>query len=109
MQLLQSWTSCDHAKTVLSRTLEGASDSVHGAVCGHSSCATETGARAVSALGLPVMPVMAAMKGFLAGFFRIFRAPPVVQELSASFWSPRWRRVLFHRGLLCTIHRTLLT
>ena len=29
-------------------------------------------------------------------FFALF---PVVPELSASFWSPRWRRVLRHRGL----------
>ena len=34
-------------------------------------------------------------------FCVIFRAPPVVPELSASFWSPRWWRVLRHRGLPC--------
>ena len=33
-------------------------------------------------------------------FFRIFRAPPNRLELSAIFRSPRWRRVLCHRGLL---------
>ena len=38
-------------------------------------------------------------RGFSA-FLAIFRAPPVVPELSASFRSPRWRRVLRRRGLL---------
>ena len=59
---------CDRAETVLSRTLKGASDSVHRALWGHSSCATETGARAVSALGLPVMADVAAMKVFFLVF-----------------------------------------
>ena len=44
--------------------------------------------------------------GGFDAFFELFR---IVPELSASFWSPRWRRVLCHRGLPCTIHRTLLT
>ena len=39
-------------------------------------------------------------EGFFDAFCVIFRAPPVVPELSASFRSPRWRRVLCHRGLL---------
>ena len=63
-------------------------------VFGHSCCATETGTHAFSSGGY----------GGDEGFFRPFRAffalVQVVLELSASFRSPRWRRVLCHRGLL---------
>ena len=38
--------------------------------------------------------------GFFGGFSAFFALLWVVPELSASFWSPRWRRVLCHRGLL---------
>ena len=41
--------------------------------------------------------------GFFDAFCVIFRAPPVVPELSASFRSPRWRRVLCRRGLPCQL------
>ena len=45
-------------------------------------------------------------RGFSA-FQAIFRAPPGL-ELSASFQSPRWRRVLFHRGLLHNLSSAML-
>ena len=38
-------------------------------------------------------------EGIFDAFCVIFRAPPVVPELSASFWSPRWPTVVGHRGL----------
>ena len=38
-------------------------------------------------------------EGFLGGSDAFFALLRVVLELSASFWSPRWRRVLCHRGL----------
>ena len=50
-----------------------------------------------------------AVDGFFRGFSAFFALLRVVPELSASFRSPRWRRVLCHRDLRCTIHRTLLT
>ena len=37
---------------------------------------------------------------FFGGSDAFFALLQVVPELSASFWSPRWRRVLCHRGLL---------
>ena len=42
-------------------------------------------------------------EGVFDAFCVIFRAPLVVPELSASFWSPRWRRVLRRRGLPCQL------
>ena len=41
--------------------------------------------------------------GFFGGFSAFFALLRVIPELSASFRSPRWRRVLCHRGLPCTI------
>ena len=55
----------------------GATDSVHRLIWWTSQFAQ----RQVSQLG--------AMMGFFDAFCVIFRAPPVVPELSASFWSPR--------------------
>ena len=63
-------------------------------VRGHSYCATETGTM------FSAVAVMAAMKGFLGLFIPFFALLQVAPELSASFRSPRWRRVLCHRGLL---------
>ena len=47
--------------------------------------------------------LMAAMKGFFDAFCVIFRAPPVVPELSASFRSPRAFTPVSARGLLHNI------
>ena len=43
---------------------------------------------------------MAAMKGVFGGSDAFFALLQVVPEWSSSFRSPRWRRVLCHRGLL---------
>ena len=66
---------------------EGASDSVHRQSLWTFQLATETG-------------TLSAGRVFWASFLAIFRAPPGCLELSACFRSPRWRRVLCHRGLL---------
>ena len=50
-----------------------------------------------------LLAVLWRWEGFLGGsdaFFALFR---VIPELSASFWSPRWRRVLCHRGFPCQL------
>ena len=65
---------------------EGASDSVHRQSQWTFQFSTETG-------------TFSAGYGGDEGFFRLFYAPPGRLELSASFRSPRWRRVLCHRGL----------
>ena len=57
---------------------------------------------------MAVCMAMERLMGF-SRIFRIFCAPPSCPGECASFRSPRWRRVLCHRGLPCTIHRTLLT
>ena len=41
--------------------------------------------------------------GVFGGFSAFFALLRIVPELSAIFRSPRWRRVLCHRGLPCTI------
>ena len=79
-----------------------ASDSVHCQSRGQTSCATGHGTR------LSAMVVYVAMSGFFDAFCVIFRAPPVVPELSASFWSPRRRRVLRCRGLPCQFMTVVL-
>ena len=47
--------------------------------------------------------------GVFGGFSAFFALLRIVPELSASFWSPRWRRVLCHRGLPSQLARTLST
>ena len=46
-----------------------------------------------------LLAVIWRWEGFLGGSDAFFALLRVVPELSASFWSPRWRRVLCHRGL----------
>ena len=83
---------CDHAETFCCDSGD-ASDSVHRRSQWTSCCATETGPQLPAVLG------MAAVKGFFGGFSTFFALLRIVPELSASFWSPRWR----NRGLPCTI------
>ena len=64
---------------VIMRDSGSAPDSVHRGYGGHSSSQQR------QVLDLPV----AAMMGLFDAFCVIFRAPPVVPELSASFSSPR--------------------
>ena len=93
---------CDHAVTLCVATVE---------VCPRFSSspesvdipvATEMGTRLLAVV------VMAAMKGFSA-FVGHFSRSSRLSGVERQFRSPRWRRVLCHRGLPCTIHRTLLT
>ena len=84
---VQSWTrslTCPLLSTTGFYTVEVPQNQFIACLCGHSSCATQTGTT------FPACLVMAAMSGFLTHFASFFRAPPVVPELSASFWSPRW-------------------
>ena len=67
-----------------------APDSVHRGYGGHSSSQQR------QVLDLPV----AAMMGLFDAFCVIFRAPPVVPELSASFSSFRALTAVSARGLL---------
>ena len=68
---------CDHA-------FGGAPNSVHRRYGGHSSSQQR------QVLGLAVMAATKGSgRGFFGGIDAFFRAPPVVRELSASFWSPR--------------------
>ena len=69
--------------TMQRRLLSGSAPVSVFAVDGHSSCATEKGTR------LSALLFMVAAKGFFDAFCVIFRAPPVVPELSASFSSFR--------------------
>ena len=55
-----------------------------------------------------LLAVIWRWEGFLGGSDAFFALLRVVPELSASFWSPRWRRVLCHRGLPLPI-RTVVT
>ena len=64
---------CDHTATV-------ASDSVHRQSRGQTSCATGHGTR------LSAVVVYVAMSGVFDAFCVIFRAPPAMPELSASFF-----------------------
>ena len=70
-----------------------ASDSVHRQSRGQTSCATGHGTR------LSAMVVYVAMSGFLDAFCVIFRAPPAMPELSASFSSFRALTAVSARGL----------
>ena len=60
---------------------------------GHFSCATQTGTM------LPAFFLMVAMMGFLDACCVIFRAPPAMPELSASFSSFRALTAVSARGL----------
>ena len=80
---------CHHAATSCLATVEVHQIQFIAGVSGHYSSQQR---RALFQWG------MAAMRGFWAFFDTIFRAPPGCLELSASFWSPRWRRVLRRRG-----------
>ena len=84
---VQSWTrslTCPLLSTTWFYTVEVPQIQFIACLCGHSSCATQTGTT------FPAFLVMAAVMGLFDAFCVIFRAPPVVPELSASFWSPRW-------------------
>ena len=81
----------------------GASDSVHRRRQWTFLLCNRDGYTASSSVGY------GGDEGFFCLFWSFFALLQVVPELSASFWSPRWRRVLCHRGLPCTIHRMLLT
>ena len=63
------------------------------ATVGHYSCATEKGTR------LSALLLMVAAKGFFDAFCVIFRASPVVPELSASFSSFRALTIVSARWL----------
>ena len=73
-----------------SRDSEGATDSVHRQSRGHS-CRNRDGS---------APSVYGGDEGFFRGFSAFFALLRVVPELSASFRSPRRRRVLRRRGLL---------
>ena len=75
------------------RLLSGSADSVIAGDSGHSSCATEKGTR------LSALLLMVAVMGFFDAFCVIFRAPPVVPELIASFSSFRVLTTVSARGL----------
>ena len=80
-RFLRLWTPCDHAATSFSSTVEvpltRSSQSY-----GHSSCTTEKGSTSRRS-GYD------GDEWFFGAFCAIFRAPPVIPELSASFSSPR--------------------
>ena len=82
---------CDHAATFCS--VGSAPDSVIAGDSGHSSCATEKGTR------LSALLFMVAVVGFFDAFCVIFRALPVVPELSAIFSSFRALTTVSARGL----------
>ena len=82
---------CGHAETVA--TVEVPQIQFIARVRGQSSCATGNGTR------LSAFLVLAAMKGVFDAFCVIFRAPPVVPELSASFSSFRALTTVSARGL----------
>ena len=73
---------------------EGASDSAHRLLLWTFQLCNTDGYDA------SIILVMAAMNVVFRGFSAFFALLRVVPELSASFRSPRWRRVLCHRGLL---------
>ena len=72
----------------------GASNSVHRLFSWTFQLCNTDGYDASSILGY------GGDEGIFDAFCVIFRAPPVVPELSASFRSPRWPTVVGHRGLL---------
>ena len=74
-----------HVPVIMQRRLLSGSapGSVFDVDGGHSSCATKKVTR------LSALLFMAAAKGFFDAFCVIFRAPPVVPQLSASFSSFR--------------------
>ena len=73
------WTSCDHAATS-ALVLEVPQFLFIARAGGHSVMQQSM---------VLDLAVMAAVKGLFDAFCVIFRAPPVVPELSASFSSPR--------------------
>ena len=80
-RFLRLWTPCEHAATSFSSTVE-VPRLVHRRVYGHSSCTTEKGSTSRRS-GYD------GDEWFFGAFCAIFRAPPVIPELSASFSSPR--------------------
>ena len=81
VDVLAQFIDGSHVPVITQRRLlsGGAPDSVIACDSGHSSCATEKGTR------LSALLFMVAVMGSFDAFCVIFRAPPVVPELSASF------------------------
>ena len=89
---------CDHTATSrFSFSSGGASDSVHRQSRGHPVVQQRL-----------VCGVMAAVMGFFDAFCVIFRAPPAMPELSASFSSFRALTAVSARGLHCQLETMVL-
>ena len=95
VDVLAQFIDGSHVPVIMRRRLLSGSSpvSVFAVDGGHSSCATEKGTR------LSALLFMVAAKGFFDSFCVIFRAPPVVPELSASFSGFRALTTVSARGL----------
>ena len=95
VDVLAQFIDGSHVPVIMQRRLlsGSAAVSVFAVDGGLSSCASEKGTR------LSALLFMVAAKGFFDAFCVIFRAPPVVLELSASFSSFRALTTVSARGL----------